>query len=208
MNGSADSSAVNLIPVRMGELVVSRDKRDVFSVIGLGSCVAVILIAPEKRAAALAHVVLPEARATGGREAPPGKFADTAVEAMLGELRPLGVKPEHTYALLVGGATMFGHTHSSKLAGVGLRNIEAVRQELSARGIGVASEEVGGTAGRSVHVSVADLETFVRSAPGEPVQMRGSTGPLRVELSTSVPDREPEPFPGDIWDSDTVKPTP
>ena len=126
MSGTAATSAVNLIPVRMGEMAVSRDKRDVLSVVGLGSCVAVVMVAPQKRAVALAHVVLPEARMTGGREAPPGKFADTAIPAMLHALRSLRVKPEDVYSVLVGGATMFGHTHSSKLAGVGDRNIEAV----------------------------------------------------------------------------------
>jgi chemotaxis protein CheD len=206
MSSSAESSAVNLIPVRMGELVVSKSARDAFSVIGIGSCVAVILIAPERRAAALAHVVLPEARVTGGREAPPGKFADTAVDAMLKGLRPLRVKPEDTYAMLVGGATMFGHTHSSKLAGVGRRNVEAAKIELSKRGIGVASEEVGGTIGRSVHVSVAELAAYVRSGPGEPSRLAGSARPLRVKEIVVQPDLQQEPFPGGVFNSDTVKP--
>jgi chemotaxis protein CheD len=208
MNDAAASSAVNLIPVRMGELAVSRDRRDVLSVVGLGSCVAVLLVAPERRAIALAHVVLPEARMTGGREAPPGKFADTAVPAMLHALRPLRVKPADTYGVLVGGATMFGHTHSSKLAGVGDRNVEAAREQLARHGIGVASEDVGGTSGRSVHASVADLEIFVRSGAGEPVKLRGSDVPLAVKVSEGGADLEQEPFPDDIWTSDAVQPTP
>lgn len=208
MNGTAASSAVNLIPVRMGEMAVSRDKRDVLSVVGLGSCVAVVLVAPEKRAVALAHVVLPEARMTGGREAPPGKFADTAIPAMLYALRSLRVKPEDVYGVLVGGATMFGHTHSSKLAGVGDRNIEAARHQLAAHGIGIVSEDVGGISGRSVHASVADLEVFVRSAAGEPVKLQGSTKPMAVKVSPPEADPSSEPFPDDIWNSDTVQHTP
>lgn len=207
MNTAAASSAVNLIPVRMGEMAVSRDKRDVFSVVGLGSCVAAVLVAPEKRAIALAHVVLPEARMTGGREAPPGKFADTAIPAMLHALRSHRVKPEDTYGLLVGGATMFGHTHSSKLAGVGDRNIEAVRMQLARHGIGIASEEVGGTGGRSVHASIADLEVFVRSGAGEPFKMDGSEKPITVKVSESGADLDQEPFPDDIWNSNPVQPT-
>jgi chemotaxis protein CheD len=207
MNGAAGSSAVNLIPVRMGEMAVSRDPRDVLSVVGLGSCVAVVLVAPEKRAVALSHVVLPEARMTGGREAPPGKFADTAIPAMLYSLRSLRVKPEDTYALLVGGATMFGHTHSSKLAGVGDRNIEAAREQLARHGIGVASEDVGGTSGRSVHASIADLEVFVRSGGSEPFKLKGSATPLSVKVSELPVDLKEEPFPEDIWNSDQVQQT-
>jgi chemotaxis protein CheD len=208
MSGTAASSAVNLIPVRMGEMAVSRDKRDVLSVVGLGSCVAVVLVAPEKRAVALAHVVLPEARMTGGREAPPGKFADTAIPAMLYALRSLRVKAEDVYGVIVGGATMFGHTHSSKLAGVGDRNIDAAREQLARHGIGLASEDVGGISGRSVHASVADLEVFVRSGAGEPFKLKGSTKPLKVKVSGPDADLQPEPFPEDIWNSDPVQPTP
>lgn len=208
MNGAAESSAVNLIPVRMGEMAVSSEARDVFSVIGLGSCVAVILIAPTQKAATLAHVVLPEAKMAGGREAPIGKFADTAVPGMLEGLRKLGVEPGDTYAILVGGATMFGHTHSSKLAGVGDRNIEAARSALARLGIGIASEDVGGTIGRSVHVSLADLSVMVRSGANEPSKMMGSERPLRVKVLPPEADSDHEPFPEGIWSSDAVNQTP
>lgn len=208
MSDAAGSSAVNLIPVRMGELAVSNEARDVFSVIGLGSCVAIILIAPQLRAGALAHVVLPEASMTGGREAPAGKFADTAVPAMVKQLQALGVEPANTYAILVGGATMFGHTHSSKLAGVGDRNIEAARQELAQLGIGIASEDVGGTIGRSVHLSLANQEVLVRSGAGQPSIMPGSARPLRVKVPAVQADSDHEPFPEGVWSSDPVNPTP
>ncbi len=207
MNGPADSSAVNLIPVRMGELAVSNDSSDVLSVVGLGSCVAVVLVAPQKRAAALAHVVLPEARMTGGREAPPGKFADTAVAAMLYGLRALRVKPEDLYAVLVGGSTMFGHSHSSKLAGVGDRNVEAVREQLTRNGIGVASEDVGGTSGRSVHLALDDLQVFVRSGAGEPVKLPSSPVPMQVKVSEIPSDLVEEPFPEDIWKTEPANTT-
>ncbi|MBJ7458555.1 MAG: chemotaxis protein CheD [Thermoleophilaceae bacterium] len=189
-------------------MAVSRDKRDVLSVVGLGSCVAVVLVAPEKRAVALAHVVLPEARMTGGREAPPGKFADTAIPAMLDALRSLRVKPDDVYGVLVGGATMFGHTPSSKLAGVGDRNIEAAKLQLALHGIGIASEDVGGMSGRSIHASVADLEVFVRSGANEPVKLKGSKVPMAVKVSPPEADLLQEPFPDDIWNSaDPVHPT-
>jgi len=208
MNGAAASSAVNLIPVRMGEMAVSRDKRDVLSVVGLGSCVAVLLVAPKKGAIALAHVVLPEARMTGGRDAPPGKFADTAIPAMLYAMRSLRVKPEDVYGMLAGGATMFGHSQSSKLAGVGNRNIQAAREQLTRHGIGISSEDVGGISGRSVHASVADLEVFVRSGAGEPVKLKGSKVPISVKVSELEADLSQEPFPDDIWNSDPVQNTP
>jgi chemotaxis receptor (MCP) glutamine deamidase CheD len=127
---------------------------------------------------------------------------------MLYALRSLRVKQEDVYALLIGGATMFGHTHSSKLAGVGDRNIEAAREQLANHGIGIASQDVAGTGGRSVHASVADLEVFVRSGANEPIKLRGSKVPLSVKVSQVEADLSSEPFPDDIWNSDPVQPTP
>jgi chemotaxis protein CheD len=202
MIGAAAQSAAQVIPVRMGDLVVSKSPGDVLTVVGLGSCVAVVLIAPVKRAAALAHVVLPEVKMTGGREAPAGKFADSAVPAMLEELRKLRVKPEDLYAVLVGGATMFGHSKGSKLAGVGDRNAEASREVLGKFGIGVASEDVGGTNGRSVQVSVGDGKVISKSGMEEAHELRGSDKPLQVKVSPMVSDSDPEPFPADIWNID------
>jgi chemotaxis protein CheD len=199
MKVTADVPAVNLIPVRMGEMAVSDDHRDVFSVVGLGSCVATILVAPQKRVVGLAHVVLPESRMTGGREAPAGKFADTAVPAMLTAFGALGAAPGDTYAVLVGGATMFGANGRSKLAGVGERNIDAVRAQLAEHGIGTASEEVGGEAGRSVHVAVADLDVYVRSGQSEAVRLQGSNIPLRVKISDAVDDHPMRREPGSSW---------
>lgn len=203
MMQSAGSSAVNLIPVRMGEMAVSRSKRDVLSVVGLGSCVAVVLIVPKHGIVGLAHVVLPEARMTGGREAPPAKFADTAVPALLVALRRQRVKPNDVYAILVGGATMFGHGEQSKLAGVGDRNVEAAHHYLALHGIGVVSEDVGGVSGRSVQVTVNGLRVFVRSGAAEPFEMLGSPTPLTVKVPSTETDLQPEPFPDDIWTSES-----
>jgi chemotaxis receptor (MCP) glutamine deamidase CheD len=127
---------------------------------------------------------------------------------MLYALRSYRVKPEDVYAMLVGGATMFGHTHSSKLAGVGDRNIEAARDQLAKHGIGISSQDVAGTSGRSIHASVADLEVFVRSGAAEPFKLAGSKVPLKVKVSQLEADLDPEPFPDDIWNSDPVHPTP
>lgn len=200
---SAGASAVNLIPVRMGEMAMSSEKRDVLSVVGLGSCVALILIAPKKGAAALAHVVLPERKMTSARQVPPGKFADTALPALLEAFAKFRIKPTDLYAILVGGATMFGHTKGSKLAGIGDRNIAAVHEVLALNGIGVASEDVGGTSGRSVQVAVDGLEVFVRSGAGEPFAMSGSTTPLVVKIPETPSDAVAEPFPEDIWATDS-----
>lgn len=155
----------------MGEMAVTKSPRDVLTIVGLGSCVALILVAPRQRAAALAHVVLPESKMTGGREAPPAKFADTAVPAMLSGLLSLGVRPDDLYAVLVGGATMFGSAAGSKLAGVGDRNVEAASALLMDAGIAVTGKDVGGEHGRSVQVVVGESRVMVKSGTDEAVEL-------------------------------------
>ena len=132
MNFPASASAGTLYPVRMGEMAVSKKPADVLSIVGLGSCVALVMLAREKGAAGMAHIVLPGSEMTGGREVPPAKFADTAVPAMLRAMRSLGVRPEEVSAVVIGGATMFGAKAGSKLAGVGDRNVEAATVALTA----------------------------------------------------------------------------
>ncbi|MBJ7348932.1 MAG: chemotaxis protein CheD, partial [Thermoleophilaceae bacterium] len=120
--------------VRMGEIVVSSDEAAVLSVIGIGSCLAVAVFSPEQRIGGVAHVVLPDSAMAIARtqhqgrfvEPPAGKFADTAVAALVEELRQSGVKMLTMRAVLVGGAAMFGRRPNSLIASVGQRNIEAV----------------------------------------------------------------------------------
>lgn len=205
MTDAAAESAAQVTPVRMGELVVSKSRDEILTVVGLGSCVAVVLIAPQKGAAGLAHVVLPELRMTGGREAPVGKFADSAIPAMLEEMRKRAVKPHDLYAVLVGGATMFGHSPGSKLAGVGDRNAEAARAVLAQHGIGIASEDLGGTNGRSVQVFVGSGKVVSKSGVEPPTELQGSETPITVKISPVTSDAEPEPFPEDIWHANAAQ---
>jgi chemotaxis protein CheD len=142
--------------VRMGEYAYSAGAGDVLVSLGLGSCVGVALIDRQAAVAGLAHVVLPESE---GRDDAPGKFADTAVPALLDAVVRLGARRARVEAVLVGGASMF----SSGGAGldIGRRNDEAVRAELAQLRIPVAAAETGGSQGRTMRV---DVETGVVTA--------------------------------------------
>lgn len=68
----------------MGELTVGKCP---MGTIGLGSCIALILHDRRKSLAGLAHIMLPESRGNTDR---PGKFADTALNALLEEMEEFG----------------------------------------------------------------------------------------------------------------------
>jgi chemotaxis protein CheD len=112
------------------------------STIGLGSCVGLIIHDESNHIGALAHVMLPDSR---GRNDHPGKFADTAVAAILTDLNPNGNK---LTAKLVGGASLFQNFSST--LNIGQRNIAAIREILTGCNIQITAEEVGGTSGRTM----------------------------------------------------------
>ena len=114
--------------------------------IGLGSCIALILHDQRRSLAGLAHIMLPESRGNVDR---PGKFADTALAALMEELENLGSTKFSTTAIVVGGASMFEFSANS--LNIGERNAAAVKDLLQDQGIKIEHEETGGKVGRSVY---------------------------------------------------------
>ena len=139
--------------VRMGELAVARAD-EVLAAVGLGSCIGVALVDTDAHVAGLAHVLLPEP--ASGREVTPGRYAITAVPALLEEMLRAGAKRERLVAKIAGGASMFPGLSATGVGAVGLRNAEAVRHALEQASIPLVGEDVGGTWGRTVHLQASD----------------------------------------------------
>lgn len=134
--------------VGMGQIAAARKPARLSAV--LGSCVGVAIYHPRLGVGGLAHVVLPRAN---GRSDNPGKFADTAVPALLQELLRLGVPPAGLVAKIAGGACMFQMRGPLQ---IGDANIEAVRQALAQANIRLGGQHVGGTTGRRVVLDCSD----------------------------------------------------
>lgn len=146
MPSSADHAPTPspLVSVPIGRWAVAASPTRIQTL--LGSCVAVILYDRVARLGGLAHIVLPDSR---GATDQPGKFADTAIPAMLAELRQRSgqtIQPRLT-AKLVGGATMF---QTSQPVSIGASNREAVERILARLGIAIRGRDVGGDTGRRV----------------------------------------------------------
>jgi chemotaxis protein CheD len=135
--------------VRMGEYAFSGTAGDVLVSLGLGSCIGLALLDRRAAVAGLAHVVLPAAE---GRDGAPGKFADTAVPALLDALLGLGGRRTRVEAVMVGGASMF--SFGANGLEVGQRNDAAVREELEKLRLPVIAAETGGSKGRTMRVHV------------------------------------------------------
>jgi chemotaxis protein CheD len=131
----------------------------------LGSCVGVVLYDRVARVGGLAHIVLPSSRGSADH---PGKFADTAVPAMIVEIeRQLKAQARgRLVAKLLGGASMFPTGDQSNPAlNIGQMNQEAVEQILGEMRIPIVARDLGGGCGRHLTLDTASGIVGIR-VPG------------------------------------------
>ena len=146
------------VEVGLGELKLAQSP-GVLRAASLGSCVALILFDPLTRKGVMSHVVMPQSPTPEKGKATPGKFADTAVPALL---HKIGTPAQQLQAWMVGGANMF-YASSSPLLQVGQRNVDCSRAALAKHGLRSVVEEVGKNLGRTVELFTATGEVWVRS---------------------------------------------
>lgn len=135
--------------VRIGEIKLGRE----IKLVGLGSCVAAILVCQRTGACAAAHVFLPTAERRASAEKSVGAYADTAIAEMVRQMAAAGVRQRDLVAVMCGGARMFAHTQTDP---IGPRNVEAVKAQLHSLGLRVVADQTGGTRGVSVFVEGTD----------------------------------------------------
>jgi chemotaxis protein CheD len=113
--------------------------------IGLGSCIGLTIYDETLKIGAMVHIMLPD---SAGRKDRPGKYADTAIPLLIGELTAKGSRARSLVAKMAGGACMFEYFGTN--LNIGERNAERVRAILKENNIPLLKEDVGGKVGRSV----------------------------------------------------------
>lgn len=154
--------AESVVSVPIGGLATGR-QRGILRTF-LGSCVGLALYDRRRHLAGLAHIVLPDSAGSG---TPPGKYADTAVPALVAELTALagGEQPRLT-ARLIGGAKMFAFQSGPA---VGDQNVEALEKLLEAAGIPVVARDCGGRKGRRMTLDISSGQITIESV-GNPTK--------------------------------------
>jgi chemotaxis protein CheD len=147
----------SVVTVKMAQMDLVTDGRVLKTI--LGSCVGVILRDPDRQVSGLAHIMLPERRHDDDAT---GKYADSAVPALLTRLARSGCHLGSLQALLIGGAQMFP-MGAANIASIGNQNVEAARKALQEKNIPIVYEDTGGTAGRSVLFDNATGKVVVRT---------------------------------------------
>lgn len=151
--------------VKIGQIAVGCDE-DEFIIIGLGSCIALFIWAPEKHIGGLAHILLDRPRHNPPDN--PAKYATTAVEALARKVcDELSDNTPSLIAKMVGGSVMLPHIEHPTLLNIGLRTAETVRGQLQSLMINLIAEDIGGNEGRSIVVYAGSGRIHVRSRSGE-----------------------------------------
>lgn len=158
---TAHSTPASTLMVPIGGLETARSPRCLRTF--LGSCVGVALYDRRLHLGGLAHVVLPD---SAGHGSPPGKYADTAVAALVSELKALaGSQPLRLTARLVGGAKMFAF-HAGPA--VGEQNVEALEILLKQANIPIIARDCGGSKGRRMTLDIASGQITIESVGDTP----------------------------------------
>ncbi|MGI5858496.1 MAG: chemotaxis protein CheD [Tepidanaerobacteraceae bacterium] len=118
--------------------------------LGLGSCVGVVLYDSLTKVGGLAHVMLPDSNLSSKKDYNPGKFADTAIDALIQDMLGLGVDRSNIISKIAGGAQMFQIKSENSIMQIGKRNVEAVKAKLSQLRIKILAEDVEGNYGRTI----------------------------------------------------------
>jgi len=145
-----------LIRVGMADYIVTNSSSVLITTVG--SCVA-IGIYDGKGVGGLAHIMLPE---NDGRSEIEGKYADTAIPAMIRDMKRMNVDISNIKAKIAGGAQMFNFP--SFTLSIGERNIQKVREVLKENGIRIVGEEVGKNYGRTVEFHTSSGKMIVRTS--------------------------------------------
>jgi chemotaxis protein CheD len=154
-------TALKRVSVQIGEVKVGGADTVLFT-IGLGSCVAIALYDAETRIGGVAHAMLPFPT-TQKQATFTGRFVSTAVPQLLTSMAAEGARLETIRARIAGGASMFEKILTDYGRKLGPRNVEAARQVLASAGVPLDAEDVGGSHGRSVFLTIADGSVVVTS---------------------------------------------
>ncbi|MGB2762501.1 MAG: chemotaxis protein CheD [Minisyncoccales bacterium] len=135
-----------IIDVAMGDMKAASNDRILRSN-GIGSCVVITLYDSSKKVGAMAHSVLAES--INKNTDNPLRFVDGAIDAMISALEKLGARKSRLEAKIVGGASMF-KVFDKNPDSIGLKNIEAAKNNLEKEGIKIVATDTGENCGRSV----------------------------------------------------------
>ncbi len=147
--------------VGVADAAVSADPKLTIETDALGSSIGVALFDPVAHVGGILHFMLPSSAISDGKaDRSPAMFADTGVPMLIERVRALGATSENLIACAAGGAEMLNDDGEDALA---TRNRSMLKDLLLKNDISLAAEDIGGTACRTLSLSIADGEATIRN---------------------------------------------
>ncbi len=154
--------AENSIVLGMADLMVVPAPVKLIT-LGLGSCIGLVVYDSFAKIAGMAHIMLPDSRGLHASEKV-GKFADTAVPAIIEEMLRRGATRPRIKAKIAGGAQMFSLPGASaEFLTVGAKNVSETKKRLARMGIALISSDTGGNKGRTIEFSTSNWMLKVKT---------------------------------------------
>jgi len=151
----------NIIQVGMADLKVAKPP-DKLITAGLGSCIGICLLDKATKIGSLTHIMLPSSLQAKNADNK-AKFADTAIVAVLEEMRKAGAGTSGLVAKIAGGAQMFKFSGENDILKIGERNARAVEENLEKYRIRLLVKDVGGNYGRTITFDPQTGDLHVRT---------------------------------------------
>lgn len=89
-------------------------------------------------------------------------YADTAIPALLEEMKKLGCQKQNIVVRVAGGAKMFS-SYANAGSGIGDQNIRSVRHLLEQKGIPLKGLDTGGSHGRNIEFHLETGRVVVKA---------------------------------------------
>ena len=159
-----DEEIMKLITLGLGDFDVISQPDQMLKTFALGSCVSAVFIDTTSNVVGMTHIVLPDSSVNRDDKIQVGRFADTAIPAILNLMKAKGSQGR-IFVKMVGGAST---TTGQDTFQIGKRNILAVKKHLWKYRLGAIAEEVGGTVSRTVSADIRGVVTI--TTPGLPTR--------------------------------------
>jgi chemotaxis protein CheD len=167
------SKAIKRHLVRPGEHYVTGEPMMLTTL--LGSCVSVCLFDPVVHLMGMNHFLLPMRNPASGAlvlASDAGRYGLWAMEILINEMLSRGARRERLRAKAFGGGNVLQEPTPGKPepCGIGMANVNFVRQFLKNDGIPLVSHDLGGLAGRQIHFYGGDYSVYLRRIPRASIQ--------------------------------------
>ncbi len=152
---------MNLVTVGIGGIEVSADPGAVIVTHGLGSCIAVMVYDPIRKAAGMVHFQLPASTLSPERaRETPGTFADTGIPLLFERMYALGCRKPQMVVKVAGGGNFHGDNGTFD---IGKRNYTMMRKIFWKAQVLIAAEDCGGSRSRTARLFVDTGQITIQS---------------------------------------------